>query len=305
MPPCSASRHRGIAAALGIGITANVWTQVGLVVAIIAFATMSAVTGVEKGIRRLSEFNILLVIALLLFVLFTGHTLFLLNTFVTNVGDYLTDFVSLPMNTFSFSQPTSWLDGWTLLFWAWWIAWGPFVGLFLARISPGRTIAEFVAGTMTLPIIFMMIWMSLLGNSALDMVMHGAGNFGQQVMNNPPSGVYLFLNQLPFPMLSTLGVTILGIVFFVSSGDSSALVRSNFTSELKDVNSDAPVWMRVIWASIIGVVTLALLLAGARHQRSVRAAKRGRGHRSAVFGGLVLHDGRPVEGAQDGGLQVR
>lgn len=115
---------------------------------------------------------------------------------------------------------------------------------------------------MTLPIIFMMIWMSLLGNSALDMVMNGAGDFGQQVMNNPPSGVYLFLNQLPFPMLSTIGVIILGIVFFVTLGDSGALMLSNFTSELKDVNSDAPVWMRVIWASIIGVVTLALLLAG-------------------------------------------
>lgn len=265
----------GIAAALGIGIvqlnfgmhymfgiTANIWTQVFLVVAIIAFATISAVTGVEKGIRRLSEFNILLAIVLLLFVLLTGRTLFLLNTFVTNIGDYLTDFIALSTNTYSFSQPTDWLDGWTLFFWAWWIAWGPFVGLFLARISRGRTIAEFVAGTMTLPILFMMIWMSLLGNSALDMVMNGGGDFGQQVMDNPPSGIYLFLNQLPFPLLSTIGVTVLGIVFFVTSGDSGALVLSNFTSELKDVNSDAPVWMRVIWASIIGVVTLALLLAG-------------------------------------------
>ncbi|WP_423824018.1 choline BCCT transporter BetT [Salinisphaera sp. SPP-AMP-43] len=265
----------GIAAALGIGIvqlnfgmeymfgiTANVWTQVGLVVAIVAFATISAVTGVEKGIRRLSEFNILLAVLLLLFVLFTGRTLFLLNTFVTNIGDYLTDFVSLSTNTFSFSQPTSWLDGWTLFFWAWWIAWAPFVGLFLARISRGRTIGEFVAGTMTLPILFMMIWMSLLGNSAIDMVMQGGTEFGQQVMDNPPSGIYLFLNQLPLPLLSTLGVTILGIVFFVTSGDSGALVLSNFTSILKDVNSDAPVWMRIIWSAIIGVVTLALLLAG-------------------------------------------
>ncbi|RJS95104.1 choline BCCT transporter BetT [Salinisphaera sp. Q1T1-3] len=265
----------GIAAALGIGIvqlnfgmnymfgiTANIWTQIFLVVMIVGFATISAVTGVEKGIRRLSEFNILLAIALLAFVLFTGNTLFLLNTFVTNVGDYVKNFVGLSTDTFSFGDSQGWLDSWTLFFWAWWIAWGPFVGLFLARISRGRTIAEFVAGTMTLPILFMMIWMSLLGNSALDLAMNGGTDFGQQVMDNPPSGIYLFLAQMPFPLITTIAVTVLGIVFFVTSGDSGALVLSNFTSYLKNVNSDAPVWMRILWAVIIGVLTLALLLAG-------------------------------------------
>ncbi len=267
----------GIAAALGIGIVqlnfgleymfgieASIWTQVLLVVAIVGFATISAVTGVEKGIRRLSEFNILLAVALLVFVLIAGNTLFLLNTLVTNIGDYLTNFLSLSTDTYSFQGESAqgWLDGWTLFFWAWWIAWGPFVGLFLARISRGRTIAEFVAGTMTLPIAFMMIWMSLLGNSALDMVMSGNAEFGEAVMNNPPSGIYLFLAQLPMPIISTIAVTVLGIVFFVTSGDSGALVLSNFTSHLKNVNSDAPVWMRILWAVIIGVLTLSLLLAG-------------------------------------------
>lgn len=266
----------GIAAALGVGIiqlnfglnymfgiAQSVWTQIILVVLIVAFSTLSAVTGVERGIRRLSELNVLLAVLLLLFLLLAGKTLFLLNALVLNVGDYIRDFISLSTNTYAFDPPTSWLDSWTIFFWAWWIAWGPFVGLFLARISRGRTIREFVAGTMTLPVIFMMIWMSFLGNSSLDLVMHGAGSdFGHQVMNNPAAGIYLLLNAYPWTIFTTVVVSILGIIFFVTSGDSGALVLSNFTSILADVNNDAPVWMRIVWSAIIGLVTLALLLAG-------------------------------------------
>ncbi|MBZ9558379.1 MULTISPECIES: choline BCCT transporter BetT [Modicisalibacter] len=265
----------GIAASLGIGIIQlnfgleymfgipkSTWTQAILVMLIVLFATISAITGVEKGIRRLSEFNILLAVALLLFVLFAGKTIFLLNALVMNIGDYLANFVSLSFNTYAFDPPTTWLNAWTLFFWAWWIAWGPFVGLFLARISRGRTIRTFVLGTLTLPIIFMILWMSLLGNSAIDMAMSGAAEFGQQVMDNPPAGIYLFLEQYPLPIFTTIAVSILAIVFFVTSGDSGALVLSNFTSILTDVNHDAPIWMRILWSAVIGVLTLALLLAG-------------------------------------------
>ncbi|MCK2046172.1 choline transporter [Chromohalobacter moromii] len=265
----------GIAASLGIGviqlnfgldymfgIPKGTWTQVVLVLGIVLFATISAVTGVERGIRRLSEFNILLAVLLLLFVLFAGKTIFLLNALVMNIGDYLTNFVSLSFNTYAFDRPTGWLNGWTLFFWAWWIAWGPFVGLFLARISRGRTIRTFVLGTMTLPIIFMFLWMSLLGNSAIDMAMNGASEFGEQVMNNPPAGIYLFLESYPMPILTTAAVSILAIVFFITSGDSGALVLSNFTSKLKNVNSDAPIWMRILWSAVIGILTLSLILAG-------------------------------------------
>ncbi|SFI04080.1 choline BCCT transporter BetT [Modicisalibacter xianhensis] len=265
----------GIAASLGIGIIQlnfgldymfgipeSVWTQAVLVLCIVLFATISAVTGVERGIRRLSEFNILLAVALLLFVLFAGKTIFLLNALVMNIGDYLSDFISLSFNTYAFDPPTAWLNGWTLFFWAWWIAWGPFVGLFLARISRGRTIRTFVLGTLTLPIIFMMLWMSLLGNSAIDMAMNGATEFGQRVMDNPPSGIYLFLEQYPWPIFTTIAVSILAIVFFVTSGDSGALVLSNFTTILTDVNHDAPIWMRILWSAVIGILTLALLIAG-------------------------------------------
>ncbi|HET8790444.1 MAG TPA: choline BCCT transporter BetT, partial [Modicisalibacter sp.] len=265
----------GIATSLGIGVIQlnfglnymfdvpeNTLIQALLVIMIVVFAALSAATGVEKGIRRLSEFNMLLALALLLFVLFTGKTLFLLNALVMNVGDYFSNFIDLSMTTYAFDQPTDWLNSWTLFFWAWWIAWGPFVGLFLARISRGRTIREFVAGTLLLPLAFMMAWMSIMGNSAIDMVMNGAVEFGQMAMNTPESSIYLFLENYPLTGLTTIVTTVLAIVFFVTSGDSGALVLSNFTSILKDVNSDAPIWMRIFWAAVIGVLTLALLMTG-------------------------------------------
>ncbi|WP_217474571.1 choline BCCT transporter BetT [Stutzerimonas stutzeri] len=265
----------GIATSLGIGIIQlnfglnyifnipeGTFTQAVLVVLIVVFSAISAATGVERGIRRLSEFNMLLAVLLLLFVLFAGKTTFLLNALVMNIGDYFANFISLSFDTYAYDQPTDWLNAWTVFFWAWWIAWGPFVGLFLARISRGRTIREFVVGTLLLPLAFMMAWMSIMGNSAIDMVMHGAVELGTQAVSNPGSSIYLFLQSMPWAGLTTAVATVLAIVFFVTSGDSGSLVLSNFTSILKDVNSDAPVWMRVLWAAIIGVLTLALLIAG-------------------------------------------
>ncbi|BES70188.1 choline BCCT transporter BetT [Marinobacter nanhaiticus D15-8W] len=267
----------GIATSLGIGIIQlnfglnymfgvpdGTLTQAILAVLIVIFATISAVTGVDKGIRRLSEFNMLLALMLMLFVLFSGKTLFLLNALVMNIGDYLSEFVSLSMNTYAFDPPTDWLNAWTVFFWAWWIAWGPFVGLFLARISRGRTIGQFVAGTLILPLTFMMAWMSIMGNSAIDLVINdtGVANFGQQAMENPGSSIYLFMESYPWVGLTTIVVTILAVVFFVTSGDSGSLVLSNLTSVLRDPNHDAPAWMRILWAAVIGLLTLALLIAG-------------------------------------------
>lgn len=265
----------GVATSLGIGIIQlnfglqymfgvpeSTLTQASLAVMIVVFSAISAATGVERGIRRLSEFNMLLAVLLMLFVLFSGKTRFLLDAFVTNIGDYLQHFLELSFNTYAFDPPTDWLNAWTLFFWAWWIAWGPFVGLFLARISRGRTIRTFVAGTLILPFTFMAAWMAIMGNSAIDMVMGGATEFGQEAMANPGSAIYLFLEQLPWTLITTVSVTILSIVFFVTSGDSGSLVLSNMTSRIKDPNHDAPPWMRIAWATIIGIVTVALLMTG-------------------------------------------
>jgi choline/glycine/proline betaine transport protein len=265
----------GIATSLGIGIIQlnhglhdvfgvpeNALVQGLLAVLIVVFAAISAALGVARGIRRLSEFNMLLAAAFLIFVLLAGDTVFLLNALIMNVGDYLGGFIALSFNTYAFAPPADWLNAWTLFFWAWWIAWGPFVGLFLARISRGRTIRSFVIGTLTLPLAFMAAWMSVMGNSAIDLVLTGAAAFGEAAVNAPGSALYGFLHLLPWTGVTTIVVTVLAIVFFVTSGDSGSLVLASFTSRPRTAVADAPVWLRVLWAVIIGALTLALLMAG-------------------------------------------
>ncbi|MEQ8861457.1 MAG: choline BCCT transporter BetT [Pseudomonadales bacterium] len=267
----------GLATSLGIGILQlnyaltdrfgipqNALVQGALALLIVAFAGVSAALGVERGIRRLSEFNMLLAVGFLLFVLLAGDSLFLINALLMNVGDYLGNFVELSLDTYAFDAPTGWLNSWTLFFWAWWIAWGPFVGLFLARISRGRTIRSFVIGTLTLPLAFMMAWMSILGNSAIELQMAGLTELGDAALGDPGAGIYLLLQELPWPGLSAVVVTVLAVVFFVTSGDSGALVLADFTSGPDD-RIDAPVPLRLTWAAVVGALAAALLGAGGLH----------------------------------------
>ncbi|UYG06955.1 choline BCCT transporter BetT [Halomonas sp. M4R1S46] len=268
----------GIATSLGIGVMQlnygltfmfgvpeSLATQVVLIVLVVILATISVVTGVEKGIRRLSEFNMGLAAALLLFVLFQGDTLHLLDALVLNAGDYLSGFVGNSFDTYAFAgeDAQQWKGWWTIFFWGWWIAWTPFVGLFLARISRGRTIREFVIGALLIPLGFMMAWMSIFGNSGIEMVANqGLVELGEQALNAPQTTIYTFLEQYPYIGITASVVTILGIVFFVTSADSGALVLANFTSILSDVNHDAPIRLRIFWSVAIGLVTVALLMAG-------------------------------------------
>lgn len=265
----------GVAASLGIGImqlsyglehvfgvASSLWVQALLVLAIVVFAALSASSGVARGIRRLSEFNMALALALLLFVLMAGPTARLLAGVAADIGSYVASFLRLSLHTGDFDPATDWLNAWTVFFWAWWIAWGPFVGLFLARISRGRTVREFVAGTLLLPLAFMMGWMSIMGNSAIGMVTAGDDAFGAEAMSLSGSAIYLFLQNLPWAGLTTVAVSVLAVVFFVTSGDSASLVLANFTSSPRDVDGDGPVWLRCLWAAVIGVLTVVLLLAG-------------------------------------------
>ncbi|MDR5858922.1 BCCT family transporter [Halomonas eurihalina] len=268
----------GIATSLGIGVMQlnygltfmfgvpeSLSTQVVLIVLVVILATISVVTGVEKGIRRLSEFNMGLAALLLLFVLFQGDTLHLLDALVLNAGDYLSGFPGKSFDTYAFAGPDAqqWKGWWTIFFWGWWIAWTPFVGLFLARISRGRTIREFVIGALLIPLGFMMAWMSIFGNSSIEMVANqGLVELGQEALNSPQTTIYTFLEQYPYIGVTASVVTLLGVVFFVTSADSGALVLANFTSILSDVNHDAPIRLRIFWSVAIGLVTVALLMAG-------------------------------------------
>ena len=265
----------GIATSLGIGVVQlnfglkllfnipeGLAAQIGLVVLAVVVATISAITGVDRGIRRLSELNVLLAMGLAVFILITGQTVFLLNALVLNVGDYVTGFAGLTLQTFAFDQPTAWLNAWTLFFWAWWIAWASFVGLFLARISRGRTIRQFVAGTLIIPFSYVLMWVSIFGNAAIELVRSGNAPFGQTAMNQPQQGFYTLLEQYPaFPVIASIA-TVVGLLFYITSADSGALVMGNLTSYLKTPQDDCSNAVRIFWAMATGLLTLAMLIVG-------------------------------------------
>ncbi|AHY47391.1 bcct: transporter, betaine/carnitine/choline transporter (BCCT) family [Rubrobacter radiotolerans] len=265
----------GIATSLGIGVVflnyglntlfsipEGLGAQIGLIVLAVAIATVSAVSGVERGIRRLSELNVWLTLGLAAFVLVAGQTVFLLNAVVLNIGDYVSSFPGLTMQTFAFDPPTEWLGFWTLFFWAWWIAWASFVGLFLARISRGRTIRQFVAGTLTIPFVYILMWVSIFGNSAIDLIRSGNEQFGQTTINAPQQGFYTLLEQYPaFPLIASIA-TFCGLLFYVTSADSGALVMANLTSYRKTPRDDASSWVRIFWAVATGLLTVAMLIVG-------------------------------------------
>jgi len=263
----------GIATTLGIGVVQlnyglkvlfdvpeGLTAQMALIVLSVVIATISVTSGVDKGIRILSELNVALALGLILFVLFMGKTDFLLNALVLNVGDYINRFMGMTLNTFAFDRPTEWMNSWTLFFWAWWVAWSPFVGLFLARISRGRTIREFVLGTLIIPFTFTLLWLSVFGNAALYEIIHGDAGFAQEVISHAERGFYSLLAQYPAFKLSASVATITGLLFYVTSADSGSLVLGNFTSKLKDINSDAPNWLRIFWSVAIGVLTMGMLM---------------------------------------------
>ena len=263
----------GIATTLGIGVVQlnyglkvlfdvpeGLTAQLALIVLSVVIATISVTSGVDKGIRILSELNVALALGLILFVLFMGKTDFLLNALVLNVGDYINRFMGMTLNTFAFDRPTQWMNSWTLFFWAWWVAWSPFVGLFLARISRGRTIREFVLGTLIIPFTFTLLWLSVFGNAALYEIIHGDAGFAHEVIAHAERGFYSLLAQYPAFKLSASVATITGLLFYVTSADSGSLVLGNFTSKLKDINSDAPNWLRIFWSVAIGVLTMGMLM---------------------------------------------
>ncbi|GKW24106.1 choline transporter [Pectobacterium polonicum] len=263
----------GIATTLGIGVVQlnyglkvlfhipeNLTVQASLILLSVIMATVSVTSGVNRGIRILSELNVLLALGLILFLLFWGDTEFLLNALVLNVGDYINRFTSMTLNSFAFDRPTEWMNSWTLFFWAWWVAWAPFVGLFLARISRGRTIRQFVVGTLIIPFVFTLLWLSIFGNSALYQVIHGNLDFANEVMQHPERGFYSLLAQYPGFSLSASVATITGLLFYVTSADSGSLVLGNFTSRLGDINNDAPNWLRIFWSVAIGLLTLGMLM---------------------------------------------
>jgi choline/glycine/proline betaine transport protein len=221
-------------------------------------ATASVVSGVNAGIRRLSELNLGLAIALMLFVLAVGPTVFLLQAAMQNTGGYISDLVGKTFTLYAY-QPNEWIGGWTLFYWGWWISWSPFVGMFIARISRGRTIREFVIGVLLVPSGFTFLWFTIFGNTALAMQLDGSAQMVDAVQADVAVALFQFLGHLPFAGISMTIATLLVVTFFVTSSDSGSLVIDIITS---GGEPEPPVWQRVFWALTEGAVAAVLLLAG-------------------------------------------
>ena len=226
---------------------------------VVGIAIISVTTGLDKGIRRLSEANMLLAVALLVFVLVLGPTVFLLQAYLQNMGAYASDIVRNTLNLFAYAK-TDWIGGWTIFYWGWWLAWAPFVGLFIARISYGRTIREFVMGVLLIPTAFTLLWMTVFGNTAIDMVLvQGKDALASMVNEDTSVALFVFLENFPFSSVLTLLAVLMVVIFFVTSCDSGAMVVDMLCSNGRN---DTPLWQRIYWAVSVGVVAAILLYAG-------------------------------------------
>ena len=264
----------GIAASLGVGVVQlnvaldilfgipqGIGAQIGLIALSVIMATISATTGVDRGVRVLSNINVVLAIGLALWVMITGNTAFLMDALVGSIGDFIYQFPQLTLETYAYNRPEEWLNGWTLFFWAWWITWGAFVGMFLARISRGRTLREFIFGALILPFSYVVMWVAIFGNSALDLIRSGDTGFAEATISAPEQGLYLLLNAAGGKPVIALALFV-GILFYVTSADSGALVMSSLSSRIKGEREDAAPWLRIFWATLTGILTVAMLVAG-------------------------------------------
>ena len=239
----------------------NFTLQVGVIIVVMSLAVFSAISGVGKGVKILSEINLTLAFGLLLFVLIAGPTLYLLSAFSDNIGNYFSNLVQLSFKTYAYEQEhTSWFSGWTVLYWAWWCSWAPFVGLFIARISKGRTIREFIFGVLVIPSLFGILWFTVFGNTAVwlnDGI--AAGELGEFI-SSPEILLFKFLNYLPLPTVTGFVSLLVISLFFITSADSGIYVLNNIASRDKSLAS--PAWQAIMWGTLMSVVAIVLMQSG-------------------------------------------
>ncbi|MFP4572494.1 MAG: BCCT family transporter [Desulfobacterales bacterium] len=241
-----------------LGIEQSPAVQVILIACITGVATWSVVKGIDKGIRRLSEINIGLAALLAMFVLLVGPTLFILDAIIENLGYYLQHLPQLSTWNETYEQ-TEWQEGWTIFYWSWWIAWSPFVGMFIARVSFGRTIRQFILGVLLVPTLVTFLWITIFGNTALFIEMFGAGGIAKTVQENIPVSLFALFDNFPLSAVTSSLAIFVIITFFVTSSDSGSMVIDIITS---GGNPNPPVLSRLFWAITEGAVAAALLLGG-------------------------------------------
>lgn len=240
------------------GLQESAQVQVALIAIITLCATASVVSGLHRGIQALSKVAAVMAIMLLLFMLIVGPTVFILKSTVQSAGSYLQSLIGAGTWTEAY-RSTHWTHSWTFFYWAWWFAWAPFVGLFIARISKGRTIKEFIIGVILAPTAAIILWISIFGNTAFYIELFGAGGITEAVNANSTTALFKLLEHFPVPYFSIFFVVIAGVIFFVTSSDSGSLVIDFITSGGKE---KTPVQLRIFWALLEGIVAAVLLSGG-------------------------------------------
>ena len=265
----------GIATSLGLGanqinsglgymgvLEENFVSTVWIIVFITLLGLISVVLGLQTGIKRLSQLNMILCGLMLGIIFIAGPTSFIVDGLLQNVGSYIQNLLSLSTNTQAYVD-SSWQNGWTLFYYSWWFAWSPFVGLFIARISYGRSIQEFLLGVVVIPSILVFVWMGIFGNAALHQELMEPNSLSTAINNDIAISLFVFLEQFPFsPILMGLSIVII-LTFFVTSSDSGALVTSMLTAANNEKAQDEPpMLLRVVWAISLGIIAVVLLAGG-------------------------------------------
>ncbi|WP_318152285.1 BCCT family transporter [Nocardioides hwasunensis] len=267
----------GVATSLGFGVSqigaglaylgvvdeASTTLKVALIIGITAIAIVSVVSGIDKGIKWLSNINMGMAAVFLLVVAVVGPTVFILGDFVQQLGSYLRNFFDLSFRTMTFQgdEGSTWLAGWTTFYWGWWMSWAPFVGVFIARISRGRTVREFVTGVLLVPTLVTFLWFSVMGGSAIYREMFGSGGLvGEDGAVSTDAALFQLIDGLPASGLLSVVAMLLVVIFFVTSSDSGSFVVDMLAS---GGDPEPPVWSRVFWGVLEGVIAATLLVAGA------------------------------------------
>jgi choline/glycine/proline betaine transport protein len=265
----------GIATSLGLGatqisaglnhifgISQTPLNELLIVVLITMLGLISVSLGLDSGIKKLSQLNMIIAIGLLLAVFLLGPTVFILNALIQNLGSYINNLFESASWTEVYSD-SSWQDGWTLFYYSWWFAWAPFVSLFIARISYGRTIKEFIIGVLFVPSIIVFLWMGIFGNAAIYQVINNSSDINQTVLDNMPIALFTLFDVYPLSQPLSVISLLLIVTFFVTSSDSGSLVASMLSSKKQiGINDDSPLISRVTWAILLGVVAAMLMFAG-------------------------------------------
>ncbi|SYX85279.1 glycine betaine uptake BCCT transporter [Paenibacillus alvei] len=240
------------------GIPSNATVQVIIIAIVTVLFLASAVSGLDKGIRILSNTNLLIALGLLLFTLLLGPTSFIFDSFTTTLGGYLQNIIQMSLRLTPFTED-SWVASWTLFYWSWWIAWAPFVGSFIARVSRGRTIKEFVLGTMLLPSGFSFIWFSVFGATGLKLEMFDGLPIVESVKADITSALFVTLDALPFGSYIAILATLLIITFFVTSADSATFVLGMMST---NGNPNPSALIKIAWGLFQSLIAVVLLLGG-------------------------------------------